>query len=647
MNWDDRLSRILLRLASLSTCWLVLGILLLLHHPWEGLDAWPLAGATVPLAVTTLCLIGNLSVAGWILSRTGRLASASPCLILFVALYVLLFAQVGCCLGMEHYRFDEMPPPWWDWLRFPAVEALRAADLLDLLDTYGFLPQAIHPASRLTLALVLTYRLVLALVTVIALVNLTGRLWRGTRWFFSVFPRAAHSVFAIPGLFLIFGIVTTILGIVISTRSDLQRNTLDAAALPGFIATQLLHVVDLPDVMPAGDARLDRLPGYWWLTFEGILLRLGFALLVGGVLSRLFQDCSLRWLGGRGLSDDLLDDLNLHHRWEDYRVLAYRRMFLLFVEGEPRLWPCFLVLGGGLVAVLLLSAIRPHWDEAALMLANHAIVGSEESSARSLAKLRRLGPYGGSAAGVLGVGYRSVNASRGREFLATLGFLGPRAIPVLQEMLDEKNPVMQATSSLALARVGPSAIPTLVAALNRAGDRQKAFLQEALLAVGAEGVPALLAVLTPPNAPELVPLLEKMDARWYLRDISEGPARDVRTARISLAMLTEPHQLPDNLEFRLGEKMGRMQAVLTDPAQLAPHLIDLGPISTRVVPILLRQLEADQTSFGMVQLLGGLERLGPHAVQAVPDLRRLASRNLPGQDQIARTLDRLDPGWRR
>ncbi|MFM7150606.1 MAG: hypothetical protein ACKO23_12245, partial [Gemmataceae bacterium] len=127
----------------------------------------------------------------------------------------------------------------------------------------------------------------------------------------------------------------------------------------------------------------------------------------------------------------------------------------------------------------------------------------------------------------------------------------------------------------------------------------------------------------------------------------EGPARDVRTARISLAMLTEPHQLPDNLEFRLGEKMGRMQAVLTDPAQLAPHLIDLGPISTRVVPILLRQLEADQTSFGMVQLLGGLERLGPHAVQAVPDLRRLASRNLPGQDQIARTLDRLDPGWRR
>ncbi|MFM7149916.1 MAG: hypothetical protein ACKO23_08750, partial [Gemmataceae bacterium] len=117
MNWDDRLSRILLRLASLSTCWLVLGILLLLHHPWEGLDAWPLAGATVPLAVTTLCLIGNLSVAGWILSRTGRLASASPCLILFVALYVLLFAQVGCCLGMEHYRFDEMPPPWWDWLR--------------------------------------------------------------------------------------------------------------------------------------------------------------------------------------------------------------------------------------------------------------------------------------------------------------------------------------------------------------------------------------------------------------------------------------------------------------------------------------------------------------------------------------------------
>lgn len=80
------------------------------------------------------------------LLRQGRILGHLTALqiLLFCILYFLIFDL----LASEYYQFDR-PPRWWDWLQFTMAHALRAADILDVIEEFHLDIQNVKHASHL------------------------------------------------------------------------------------------------------------------------------------------------------------------------------------------------------------------------------------------------------------------------------------------------------------------------------------------------------------------------------------------------------------------------------------------------------------------------------------------------------------------
>ncbi|MFO0878243.1 MAG: hypothetical protein U0840_12905 [Gemmataceae bacterium] len=636
------LSRQTFRLTLGSCTWLFVGLGLALRVPWQ--DPGSEGGAAlVPLGLTVGFLVMQLVHGVRLVAHSGRTWDAATQLICFVGLAGLLAFQMGCYLGMQHFHWTSTPA-WWEWLAFPLAHALRGLDLLDVIDATELPLATIWPRSLATLGLVLALQTVVA-VFVLSLGFDVVRAWRqGLRWFLETFPPAFHQVFVLPGLFTIGAAMATGMGAWISMQSDLGSQpwpTLGDVAM--WTADQVVQVVDLGDVLPLAGYSLSRPPGYWWLTLLAVTVRAGILVGVGWGLQRVGRWGSLRWLGGAGLSADDLEEIYHAHDDPATRRTIFRRLIESDFAVSLRQRPAVALLGLTVVGGLLALTIRPGWNEASLRLASQAIT---ETEGCALERLQRMGSYGAPAAPILGAGLRSVPTERRPDFVRTLAYLGPRAFDPLLEVL-EGDDALAVEAATALGRMGLPAIEVLSAQLGQRASAVNAAIREALRGLGPEAVPGLMAQLDRERAPQLVPLLDELEPRWYLRDPLVSAAREVRTARLALALLLEPQLYQPERIYWVRDDPTGLPGMPLDSRRLASQLLDLGPSVEKAVPVLLEHLREERTSSGAAGYLTGLHRLGPRAREAVPELREMLARRPGAEEQIAWTLDGIDPHWRR
>jgi hypothetical protein len=656
MRWIvDPLSRWTTWLVLASLGWSLLAVVLAWLEPWLVLATIPHPGSTVPLILSALLGAANVILAFRLLARFGRLRDSLPGLTMVTVLGGVLFFQIATLQGMQHFHWRQLPTAS-DWLLLPLAHALRGLDVLDVIDTYRWPIQNLEPVSPLARGVALAIQLPLAVLGFFLLAHAFDRLRHACRQFFESYPGSLWSFITLPFLYGSFAIVTLLVGAYTSARSDVGGWSLSRLLeLPGWLLDQSLRVLDLGDAMSLLGLRLHNWPGFWWLLVAGILVRLGVLLVLFQMLRRYGQAFSLRRLNGMFLEPTALETLYHRSAHADLRRLAGQRLFTVCLAEPNRLWPAWSLLSLGLLVGLaggslwaMLEDRQSGWAAASRRLASHAIVASDAESARALAALRRLGPYAAPARQVLCVGLLSVPEQRRHDIVRTLGYFGPEAIDSLEELLDGKDTNLAITAIEALGQIGVPAVPTLARWWERVPAPLDEALQNALRQQGVEGLPALTALLDRSTAPRLVPLLEQIDPQWYVHDPGLLTAREVRTARIALALLLTPTSRDPKVRLWARDDSTQIPGQTSDPVQLAPYLRDVGPLSARAVPVLLRQLTDDQTSsYGTCQILAGLEQLGPHARSVVPELVRLLERQPRQAEIIRRTLDRIDPTWQR
>src|SRR5579871_6478631 len=138
------------RLLLLSLVWAATSCNLAYLAPWSGL--WPTALAFVynslPLAITGVLIVLNLMMSLRLVGRSGHVLAALPLTLVQLVLFTLLFFQIACHRGAEHYSWDGTPF-WWHWLAFSGDHVLRGVDLLDAIEAYDWKLQPIEHHGHL------------------------------------------------------------------------------------------------------------------------------------------------------------------------------------------------------------------------------------------------------------------------------------------------------------------------------------------------------------------------------------------------------------------------------------------------------------------------------------------------------------------
>src|SRR5262245_6734908 len=172
-------SRALTRVAFL---WFAIAVSLGLATPWLGLAPdWLTVPLNVAAPALTALLIARLFVeAVRVVARTGRTLTGLPLTLCQVLLFGLLFFQIAAHLGAGHFVL-EGPPRWQDWAAFAGAHALRAADLLDVVEAYDLNIQSVRHASGLTAAALVAYHFATSLFLIGLLTEWITRFLRSLR----------------------------------------------------------------------------------------------------------------------------------------------------------------------------------------------------------------------------------------------------------------------------------------------------------------------------------------------------------------------------------------------------------------------------------------------------------------------------------
>src|SRR5262249_51823062 len=189
-----------------------------------------------------------------------RPLGALPLTLAQFVLFTLLFFQIACHQGAEHYRWDGRPG-WQGWLWFSAAHAIRAGDLFDVLDAYGQPASSVRHAGHLTSAALVAFHVVMGLFLVSLLLEGIRRGRRGigreveaasalrlmARWVLGCF------VF----LFLLLWLITVTGGWSSPWRGWPAE---DVVLWP---LDNFLRVIDFADVLEIYRARLNHVPPTW------------------------------------------------------------------------------------------------------------------------------------------------------------------------------------------------------------------------------------------------------------------------------------------------------------------------------------------------------------------------------------------------
>lgn len=572
----------LARPLATTLLWLPVSLAVALATPWLGLAPESLQGAwdAVPLAVTFAVLLWNLVAAFRIVGATGQPHRAWPFTLALFALFTLLFFQVACHLGAEHYRWDREPQPW-DWLLFSAVHALRAGDLFDGLEAYGIDLQVIAHDGPLVASLLLAFHLVLDLFLIAVLFQRLGSL--AVRYRDSgaaLLPRRWPLWLGLLGL----GAVTVVIWHGISSNSSVEKSVmtliclglvllflngigrlflyhlrpngaidgrrvfawavvvlLAVVAYSALVArpwrredlylwplSNLAHVVDVGDALHLFDLEFTQVPRNLWegsLTFACRVL-LGLAL--GGLLAGLTRWLSLHFLGGYGLPRETLAEVE--QRTQAPRLLALVRERLANLDAATvppaRFRPGWALLPVASVTGLCVAAFGfgwPAWDNAARHLAGPALAPADPAHGPALRALRRLGTPAGVVAPDLAAAVPGADADQRQKLLETLAYLGPQGLEELGEMLEWGPPEIALACVAPVARCGPAFAVVLARGMGSSFSQVSEAVQERLGRFGRAAVPALIAGLTRANAAQHAILFEKLDPVYWHRAAAPNP----------------------------------------------------------------------------------------------------------------------------
>ena len=162
--------------------WAAVGLGLALAAPWLGTaDGVPVGWINVAApAITAVFIALTVVAAVRVVGRTGHTLHALPWAAAQFVLFTLLFFQIACHAGMSHFAADG-PPRWWDWLAFSAAHAVRAGDLLDVVEGFRLDIQPVHHATTLTSTAVVAFHVVMGLFVVSLFAEYVGRFWGAVR----------------------------------------------------------------------------------------------------------------------------------------------------------------------------------------------------------------------------------------------------------------------------------------------------------------------------------------------------------------------------------------------------------------------------------------------------------------------------------
>jgi len=601
-----------------SVGWLVLGWSIAWYAPWLAVHpAWLEAlGNLLPLLVTAGLIGWNFAASLRILGRTARALAALPLTALQVLLFVLLFYQLACHQGAEHYVWDRVPG-LLDWIALVVVHALRAADVLDGIEAYGLSFQAIHNASDLTAWILIFFHLVIHLFFLRLLMEVVGRRRRsmleaGTR------RRVARWA----TLTVIGGFVAIWLFSALFWRpwfwSDLVLWPVD----------NLLRVVDFVDVMEIYQISLHRVPRLPWEGTLTLACRLLMAVGLAGLLAWGVQEVSIQLLGGRGLDLEELRQLALNHPDKELRAQAAKRgaeVARLREHAKRVRWPAGVeVLATlGPACVLALFVFIGGSQDAIPRLVELATGPDDRQAERALGALRRLGPRADAAVAPLDESLPQLAPARRLVALETLGYLGPSAAEVLGKWLQQGDEQTRQAVFAALQRIGPRGVPIFLQGLRSQAAEVRDPSREAIEAIGRDAVQPLLDHLVPADAAVVLELLEQLDPYWRLRS-SRNPHAS--------ALLASCDLIP------------RLQKATTETElrEVGEELIRLGPIGMGFASReLCKDLYAKDKHMRLaaIQLL---QRSGHLPDVAIPALSRIAwgprsyqHHSLPGEGDAA------------
>lgn len=485
------------RLILLSLLWTFLGLILALAVPWIGLTP-SLVQAVVntgALLLTVTLIICNLVESVRLVGRTGRTLAALPLTLVQLMLFALLFFQIACHRGAEHYTWTELPR-WWDWLGFIAAHTLRAADVFDITDAYGWKIQTIEHASHLTSISLIAFELLIGLFLISVLLEGINRV-----------KKAALENEA--RLALVFRVVLWCsVGVFVAVwlMSALLIRPWRVMDLFWWPIDNLLRVVDFMDAMEIYGIRLHAVPKVWWEGTLTAFCRILLAVILGGALSWVSREISIRWWGGWGLNEADLEDICQHHPHRSARQMAKDRLDEITGTDVPDFatgWsPRNVAFGVGLALslILLLLFTWPREDSVVIHLAEAAAQPEQGKSDLALAALRRMGPYAASAVPVLSQSLPRLPRERQLPCLAVLGFLGPQAIETLSNWVRVTDGEMVLVGVRALQQIGPSAVPVLASVLDSPHEPVRQAAENALLVIGGKAIQPLLDTLTLENA---------------------------------------------------------------------------------------------------------------------------------------------------
>jgi len=253
--------------------------------------------------VTAGLIAVNVISSFLILTKTRKLPIAVS--ILQIVLFGFLNYQFYRVYGSEHYLCDHSPR-FYDWIEFTAAHALRAADLLDVVDEYGINLQVIHHNSPYV---------ALLLVCMHASVD-TFLIGLAIRWFVKFWPKHPEPELARDrrgcALFLIVLVVyVTVAATQLWPWHDWLLWPLENTA----------RVLDIGDALRLFEVRWHSVSSGFWMDTYALLFRLA----VGLWLARLILRLRFTLLRGWGLSVDELVEI-LHDGDESARAGAAREL---------------------------------------------------------------------------------------------------------------------------------------------------------------------------------------------------------------------------------------------------------------------------------------------------------------------------------
>jgi hypothetical protein len=465
-------------LGAVSFAWAVVGWLGAALAP--RLAFVPGAGALHLLlpAVTAVLLAVNLMLAVRGLLRGAHVLRLAPVTGVQVALFTTLFFQLYAHGGAELYDAPGETGPW-HWLQFSVAHALRAGDVFDAVEAYGWGVQSVKHTSPLVAVFVVAYHVVVD-------VFFLGLVWAAV-------GRLREAVLdddELRGLLARLGLVAFAVWLVTWVIMAFIVRPWRAADVPLWFLENLVRVVDFADVMESFGVRFHTLPREGVVGTLTLFCRLWIAIGLAVLVTRKRKPPPRRVLTPPGVTPG-----------------PYWRVRGLALGG----------MAAGMVVVAVAGWVVA--GRATEGLAAAVKEGPEGRSQSALRALRRMGPSAGAAVPELVAARPAVPPAVRDEITHTLGYLGAGAGPALRAIALTDPPESAAVAADALAAVGGPAAPDLVAVweatpADTVRDRAEAGLKQ----VGGAAVGPLLDGFTRDNAHGHFVWLEKLDPNWRLRN---------------------------------------------------------------------------------------------------------------------------------